>query len=286
MESYYTFCEYLSIMSLTDAITKINDSANDVAPVGVDVAIERDIRRGKRLRTTAIAAPIVTTAIPAALFVLVFVLFGGTPPTAAVIIFFGLVATILGFVAGLTASGVMMYRRNQLHRSVRERIAGRGIRANEIDWFRNEIKGAELRSLKEIERRDLFLADAYKETLASRLTATRISKSAQRELIKMQKRLNRLSQLKASNADELKKEIGEDIERIKTIGSEAKQMLAEAESRMQMVEAAAARGTNIAEAEIALKKLNARASELPLALESAQMQREIYAELDKGMKED
>ncbi len=273
-------------MSLTDAITKINDSANDVAPVGVDVAIERDIRRGKRLRTTAIAAPIVTTAIPAALFVLVFVLFGGTPPTAAVIIFFGLVATILGFVAGLTASGVMMYRRNQLHRSVRERIAGRGIRANEIDWFRNEIKGAELRSLKEIERRDLFLADAYKETLASRLTATRISKSAQRELIKMQKRLNRLSQLKASNADELKKEIGEDIERIKTIGSEAKQMLAEAESRMQMVEAAAARGTNIAEAEIALKKLNARASELPLALESAQMQREIYAELDKGMKED
>jgi uncharacterized membrane protein YccC len=273
-------------MSLADAITKINETTSEVIPVGADVAIERDIRRGKRLRTTAMAAPIVTTAIPAILFVLAFILIGGTPPTAAVIIFFGLLATILGFVAGLTASGVMMYRRSQLHRTVRERIAARGIRANEIDWFRSEIKGAELRSLKEIERRDLFLADAYKETLASRMTATRIAKSAQKEMSKMQKRLNRLSQLKAANAEELKKEINEDIERIKTIGSEAKQMLAEAESRMQMVEAAAARGTNIAEAEIALKKLNARAAELPLALESAQMQREIYAELDKGMKED
>lgn len=273
-------------MSLADAITKINETTSEVIPVGADVVIERDIRRGKRLRTTAMAAPIVTTAIPAILFVLAFILFGGTPPTAAFIIFFGLLATILGFVAGLTASGVMMYRRSQLHRTVRERIAARGIRANEIDWFRSEIKGAELRSLKEIDRRDLFLADAYKETLASRMTATRIAKSAQKEMSMMQKRLNRLSQLKAANADELKKEINEDIERIKTIGSEAKQMLAEAESRMQMVEAAAARGTNIAEAEIALKKLNARAAELPLALESAQMQREIYAELDKGMKED
>ena len=286
MESYYTFCEYLSIMSLTDAITKINETTNDVIPIGVEVSIERDIRRGKRLRNTAIVAPIVTTAVPAAVFVAAFVLFGGTPPTAAVIIFFGLLAMIVGFLAGSTASGVMMYRRNQLHRTIRERIAGRGIRASEIEWFRNEIKGAEWRSLKEVEQRDVMLGDAYRETLASRLTATKISKSAQRELSKMQKRLNRVSQLKAANADELKKEIGEDIERIKNIGSEAKQMLAEAESRLQMVEAAAARGTNIAEAEIALKKLNARASELPLALESAQMQREIYAELDKGLKED
>lgn len=273
-------------MSLTDAITKINDRPSEVIPVGVDVAIDRDVRRANRLRNTAIAAPVVTTTVPAIIAIVLFVLFGGTPPTAAVIIFFGLLATILGFVAGLTASGVMLYRRNQLHRSVRERIAGRGIRANEIDWFRSEIKGAEWRSLKEIERRDAMLGDAYKETLASRLTATKISRSSQRELSKMQKRLNRLSQLKAANADELKQEIGEDIERIKKISSEAKQMLAEAESRMQMIEAAAARGTNIADAEIALKKLNARASELPLALESAQMQREIYAELDKGLKED
>ncbi|HMT08791.1 MAG TPA: hypothetical protein PKA82_12360 [Pyrinomonadaceae bacterium] len=272
-------------MSLTDAITKINETTADVIPVGVDGAIELDVRRGKRLLSTAIAAPFVTAVVPAALSIVAFLLFGGVPAASVVVIFFGLLATILGFVAGLTASGVMMYRRGKLHGTIRERIAGRGIRANEIGWFRSEVKSAEWRSLKDIERRDVMLGDAFKETLASRLTATKIAKSAQRELSKMQKRLNRLSQLKASNADELKQEIGEDIERIKKISSEAKQMLAEAESRMQMIEASAVRGTKIADAEIALKKLNARASELPLALESAQMQREIYAELDKGLDE-
>jgi hypothetical protein len=58
-------------------------------------------------------------------------------------------------------------------------------------------------------------------------------------------------------------------------------MLAEAESRLHMIEAAAMRGSNIADNELALKKLTARTSELPLALEAAKMEEEIRRELEK-----
>ena len=61
-------------------------------------------------------------------------------------------------------------------------------------------------------------------------------------------------------------------------------MLTEAETRIQMIEAASRRGANLADSEIALKKLAARTSELPLALESAKMEEEIRRELEKDIE--
>ena len=58
-------------------------------------------------------------------------------------------------------------------------------------------------------------------------------------------------------------------------------MLGEAEARLQMIEAATARGTSLADSELALKKLSARASELPIALESAKMEEDIRRELEE-----
>ena len=58
-------------------------------------------------------------------------------------------------------------------------------------------------------------------------------------------------------------------------------MQAESEARLQMIEAAASRGGNLADSELALKKLSARTAELPLALESAKMAEEIRLELEK-----
>jgi hypothetical protein len=58
-------------------------------------------------------------------------------------------------------------------------------------------------------------------------------------------------------------------------------MLAEAESRLEMIEASAARGGTFADSEVALKKLAARASQLPLALEAARIHEEAVAELEK-----
>lgn len=58
-------------------------------------------------------------------------------------------------------------------------------------------------------------------------------------------------------------------------------MLAEAETRLQMIESAAMRGTGMADSELALKKLSARSQSLPLALEEAKMAEEIREELER-----
>ena len=164
---------------------------------------------------------------------------------------------------------------------MRERIAADGIKAEEIEWFRNELKPSEKRALKAVSARDLLLADAYRETLASRLTATRIVKSSKRELLLAKQRQNSLKRLKSKRSDDFQAEIGRDIEKINEINAEAKLMLAEAEARLQMIEAAATREGSLADSELALKKLTARTAELPLALESAKISDEIRRELER-----
>jgi len=57
-------------------------------------------------------------------------------------------------------------------------------------------------------------------------------------------------------------------------------MLIEAESRLQMIEAAAMRGGGLADSELALKKLSARTAELPIALEAARIHQEAVDELE------
>lgn len=241
----------------------------------------RDLARGRNLKLGAIAAPFALGGVPAAVTLVLTILFGVSPPTAAVILFFGLIISLVGLLAGLGLSGYLAYRRSNWTKEMRERIAADGIRACEIEWFMHELKSNERRSLKEISARDLLLADAYRETLASRLTATRISKSSKRELQLMQRRLTKLKQLKSASSEEFQKELTKDIGKIDNINTEAKVMLAEAETRLQMIEAASVRGGSIADSELALKKLSARASELPLALEEAKMAEEIRAELEK-----
>src|SRR6478609_6835430 len=109
---------------------------------------QRELARGRRLTTAAVAAPLVLSGVPAGIF------------------------TILGFVIGLGFSGFFAYRRSNWSREMRERMAARGIRAEEVDWFRREMKPSEKQTLKLVAARDPLLADAYRETLASRLTAT------------------------------------------------------------------------------------------------------------------
>jgi hypothetical protein len=202
-----------------------------------------------------------------------------------VILFFGLIATAIGFVAGLATAIFLTYRRSVWTKEMREKIAADGIKANEISWFWGEMKPSEKRALRSVEARDLLLGDAYRETLASRLTATRILKSSKKELLLSKKRQNSLRQLKSARAQEFQATIASDIEKISKINDEAKLMLAEAESRLQMIEAAASRAGGLADNELALKKLTARAAELPLALESAKMTEEIRLELEKEMSE-
>lgn len=245
---------------------------------------KRELARGRNLKIAAISAPIVLSGVPAVLFLLLMFLFGATPPIAATFFFIGLILTVIGFVIGLGLAGFFAYRHSNWTKEMRERIAADGIKAEEIDWFRNELKGNEKRMLREMQRTDPLLEDAYRETLASRLTATRIVRSSKKELFLTKRRQTKIRQLKRLNSESSAKfitDIERDLEKIGSINDEAKLMLAEAESRLQMIEAAAVRGSHLADSELALKKLSARAAELPLALEEAKMAEEIRRELEE-----
>ncbi|MBC7900186.1 MAG: hypothetical protein H7070_09050 [Saprospiraceae bacterium] len=245
----------------------------------------RDLAKGRNLKIAAWTAPIVIPAVPAVIFTALLFIFGATPPIAATFLFFGIILTAIGFLSGLAISGFSAYRHSNWTKEMRERIAADGIKAEEIEWFRNELKSSEKKALKEMQTTDLMLADAYRETLASRLTASRIIRSSKRELNLTRQRQNRLKQLKAGNSKDFQNQIKSDADKIGTIHNEAKQMLAEAESRLEMIKAAAVRGNSLADSELALKKLSARSAELPLALEEAKMAEEIRAELEKESAE-
>ena len=240
-----------------------------------------DLAHGRKLKMGAVAAPVLLTLLPALITFVLLMLAVSGPPAAAVVLFVGVIASVVGLITGLVIAAILGHKHSNWSKEMRDRMAARGVRAEEINWFRNELKSNEKRALKAISARDLLLADAYRETLASRLTASRIIKSTKRELQAARQRQNSVKQLKSSRAADFGEEIAKDLEKIDSIDREAKLMLTEAESRLQMIEAAASRHGNLADSEMALKKLTARTSELPLALEAAKMTEEIRLELEK-----
>ena len=249
-------------------------------PVRYEVT-RKDLAKDKALKIGAWASPILLSVIPALIFFILFLFLGSTPPAAASFFFLSIISLVVGFVLGLIVAGGLMFYRSRWLAKVRERIAVDGIKAQEVDWFTHELTSTERKSLKEIEAKDSLMADAFRDTLAARLTATRILKSTKQELLLVQRRQNKLKYLKSENSSNLQEELKTDIEKLNRIKTEAEEMLVEAETRVQMIEAASRRGTNLADTELALKKLSARTAELPLALESAKMEEEMRRELEK-----
>ena len=88
----------------------------------------------------------------------------------------------------------------------------------------------------------------------------------------------RCAHSKSRNTEGFKRQIDDDINTIAGINDEAKIMLAEAEARLQMIEAAAARGTELADSELAAESSPHETRELPLALEAAKMDEAIRKE--------
>lgn len=240
----------------------------------------KDAAKDKFLKIGAWSFPFLLPAIPAAIFFVLFMLATSTP-TAAVWGSLILISLVGGFILGLFVSGGLMLYRSRWLAQVRERLAVDGIKAEEVEWFKHELTAAERRSLQEIEARNLLMGDAFRDSLAARLTATRIQKSAKQELMLIKRRQNKLKYSKAENSQTFQEELQKDFEKLTEIQKEADAMRLEAENRMHQIETAARHGTNFSETELALKKLSARTSELPLALESARMEEEIRKELEK-----
>ena len=240
----------------------------------------KDVAKDKFLKIGAVGFPFLLPIIPAAIFFLLLML-ASSPAQAAVWLFLTIASLVGGFILGLIISGSLMFYRSRWLADVRERLAVDGIKAEEVEWFKHELTGAEKRSLQEIEARNLLLGDAFRDSLAARLTATRIQKSAKQELALIKRRQGKLKYTKTENSSAFQEELGKDFEKLTKIQKEAEEMRLEAENRMHQIETAARHGSNFSETELALKKLSARTSELPLALESARMEEEIRKELEK-----
>jgi hypothetical protein len=246
----------------------------------------RDLVKNDLLRWSPLASPVIFSVLPAVILFIAGLVLGGSPAGTAVFIFSALIALVVGFVFSLLiAGGLMIYRQGWLVK-LRERIAVDGIKAHEVRFFTNELKTQEKKALRDIERSNRLLADAYRETLASRLTAARILKSTKTELMLIQRREGKLKYLKGETSTSLQEELKGDRKRLTEIQDSAKEMRIEAETRLQMIEAASRRGTNMADTELALQKLRANTEELPLALEAVKMEEELRRELenDPGQK--
>lgn len=235
----------------------------------------KDLRKDKLLKLGAWSAPFILSIIPALTFIALTIL------ASPLWFFLSIISFIVGFLIGLIISGGLMVYRSRWLTQVRERLAVDGIKAEEVEWFKHELTTSEKRSLQEIEAKNLLMGDAFRDSLAARLTATRIQKSAKQELALIKRRQSKLKYSKAENSTTFQEELEKDFEKLTKIQKEAEEMRVEAENRMHQIETAARHGSNFSETEFALKKLSARTSELPLALESARMEEEIRKELEK-----
>src|SRR5215212_9143825 len=144
------------------------------------------------------------------------------------------VSSVVGFAVTL----FLLYYRRHWAQKVRDRVAADGVTADELPWFMSELTPAERQALKEIDARDAALADAYRETLASRITATRVVANVKRELLLVERRINRVGYIEGADTTVLREELRADRERLEQVKTEATERRAEAEARLHTIEAA------------------------------------------------
>lgn len=204
---------------------------------------------------------------------------------AALNILLALTSLAIGSIIGFAVTLFLLYYRRHWAQKVRDRVAAGGVTADELPWFMTELTPAERQALKEIEARNPLLADAYRETLASRITATRVIANAKRELLLVERRLNRAGYIEGADTTSLREELRADRERLEQIRTEGTERRAEAEARLQTIEAAASRGASWAETNIALHRLSTTREQIPLALEAARLEQEMNEETEKVMRE-
>jgi hypothetical protein len=222
---------------------------------------------------------ILATSLPGPiLFIFLFLTTSATDSAAVYLLLAGL-SLAVGFSLGLLIAAVLLiYRRRWLSR-LRNRLASDGITANEVVWFRSELTSAERAALAEIQKTNPLLADAYLETLASRLTASRILSRSRREILLVERRLNRARVLSAGDTASLQEDLTADRERLDQLRQQASQHLARAKTRLQEIEASATRKLNDEETELMMQRLGATQDQLPLVLEIAQLERAALKEV-------
>lgn len=181
---------------------------------------------------------------------------------------------------------LLIFFRRRWARQLRDRLASDGITADEVDWFLPELTSGERRALREMQRRQPLLADAYRETLALRLNASRVLANARRDLLQVERRISRAQYLQAADTAVLMDELRRDRARLQAVKQEGSSRRAEAEARLQMIEAAASRGASWTETNYMLRRLDEGRKHVPLALETAREEQQIREDTERELRKE
>ena len=239
-------------------------------------------KRIARLWKTApwLALAGVTLTPPAVLF-LAYLISGFSP----LFLVFALTSAPFSLIAAIIVTLALLFLRRRWARDFRDRLASDGVTADEVGFFLSELTGGERKALREMEARQPLLADAYRETLALRLNASRLTASARRDLLQVERRINRARYLNATDTSVLLEELGRDRTRLENLKQEGASRRAEAEARLQMIEAAASRGASWAETNFMLQRLDEGRKNLPLGLENERARQQLREDTEELRKE-
>jgi hypothetical protein len=221
---------------------------------------------------------VVLTAIPVPLVLLVLFFLATATESAAIFLLLAGLSLTIGFALGLVIAAILLIYRKSWLSKLRDRLASDGITAKEVVWFRSELTSAERKSLAEMQQSNPLLADAYMETLASRLTATRIMARSRKEMLKVERQINRARTLRTAESAALQKDLAEDHTRLKDVYAQATEHLNQAKTRLQVIEATASRKLTQGETDRMLQRLGSAQDQLPLVLEIAQLEQQILRE--------
>ena len=186
---------------------------------------------------------------------------------------------------GLIAAFVVVLYRRFWERRLRERLASDGVTADELSLFTSELTGEQRRTLREMEAQNPLLADAYRETLAARLTATRVLARARNDAATVERRLQSVAGLQAAGRAELEQDLQKDRARLERVEREADEHAREMDARLQMIEAIASRDSSQAETELALKRLGSVRENLPLTLRGVREQQHAREEVEQELRQ-
>ncbi|HWN10424.1 MAG TPA: hypothetical protein VNO50_14365 [Pyrinomonadaceae bacterium] len=219
--------------------------------------------------------------VPLPVVFLAFFLAAATTDSAAVYLLLSFVSMGLGLVVGLLVLTLLLFYRRRWLGRLRDRLAADGITGAEVAWFVNELTSEERRIWRELTEKNPLLADAYCQTLANRLTATRIIARSRGEVLRVERQINRTRSLRGVDTSSLLDELHSDRQRVDGLRQEATRRLSEAKAQLQAIEASANRKLSQVETDSMLRRLAASQALPPLALEMDQLEREELRELDQ-----
>lgn len=220
--------------------------------------------------------------VPLPIVFLGFFLAAATTDSAAVYLLLSFVSMGLGLVVGLLVLTLLLLYRRRWRSRLRDRLAADGITAAEVAWFVGELSSEERKTWRELKEKNALLADAYCQTLANRLTATRIIAKSRGEVLKVERQINRTRNIRGVDTSSLLSDLLSDRLRVDGVRQEATIRLSEAKAQLQAIEAAANRTLSQNETDSMLRRLAASQELPPLALEMAYLEREALRELDRS----